>query len=112
MFVQRCDGMLAFAYEPSFVIAGSYLIMQKVTFRRTVVQSSKTKIFKICIPFFGLFSKSCQLAVDFLRASGLFNSESMLVESEETRLERKWKLRYKNLRYIVTRCIFFLSSWL
>ena len=35
--------------------------MQKVTFRRTVVQPLKTEVIKICIPFFGLFSISCLL---------------------------------------------------
>ena len=40
----------------------SYLIyMQKVKFRGTVVRSLKTKVIKICIPFFGLFSISCLL---------------------------------------------------
>ena len=31
-----------------------------------------------------LFSKSCPLVVDFLRASGGFNPKTVLVESEES----------------------------
>ena len=31
-----------------------------------------------------LFSKNCPLVVDFLRASGGFNSKTVLVESEES----------------------------
>ena len=54
--------MLAFGYVSSLQCTGSYLVyMQKVKFRGTVVRSLKTKVIKICIPFFGLFSISCLL---------------------------------------------------
>ena len=51
-----------------------------------------------------VFSKSCLLVVDFLRASGGFNSKTVLVESVELvfRLARKLKPRYANPRYAGT----------